>query len=240
MAGNQNDAKSQDVFDVANWLDRANGRPSAPTPAPRQRRERTDPGRLRRRGTGPTCPSTPSPDASPPARTGTRCVPASSRYAARSSARVAPRLTMTTGVPAFAARLANRNPLITARLDPATSSAPSRLAERVDRLVAPLHPRGRHVLAEEHDVRLQPAAAALARRDPEVVGVLEDHVAVGAHLEVEPLRAEARVERRRAVACSRAAASPHGSRGRPRRRSARAARPSAGRRPARAARRRSG
>ena len=45
MAGKKNDGKSQDVFDVANWLDRANGRD--PRPRARQRRERTDPGRLR-------------------------------------------------------------------------------------------------------------------------------------------------------------------------------------------------
>ena len=33
MAGKKNDGKSQDVFDVANWLDRANGRPTAPASA---------------------------------------------------------------------------------------------------------------------------------------------------------------------------------------------------------------
>ena len=33
MAG-KTDGKSQDVFDVANWLDRANGRTSTPAAAP--------------------------------------------------------------------------------------------------------------------------------------------------------------------------------------------------------------
>ena len=33
MAGKNNDGKSQDVFDVANWLDRANGRAAAPAPS---------------------------------------------------------------------------------------------------------------------------------------------------------------------------------------------------------------
>lgn len=50
MAGTNADAASQDVFDVANWLDRANGRPStaaaevasAPTAPAYQPRHRAD------------------------------------------------------------------------------------------------------------------------------------------------------------------------------------------------------
>jgi hypothetical protein len=33
MAGTSNDGGSQDVFDVANWLDRANSRTAAPVPS---------------------------------------------------------------------------------------------------------------------------------------------------------------------------------------------------------------
>jgi hypothetical protein len=50
MAGTKKDGSSQDVFDVANWLDRANGRPpvasnngeSAPAPSAYAPRHRAD------------------------------------------------------------------------------------------------------------------------------------------------------------------------------------------------------
>ena len=51
--------------------------------------------------------------------------PVASVYVACSSPRVVPRLTITTGVPARAARLTKRSPLITVSDDPATSRAPS-------------------------------------------------------------------------------------------------------------------
>ena len=50
--------------------------------------------------------------------------PTSSRHVASGSPRVAPRLTITTGAPALAARCTNRSPLITVSDEPATSSAP--------------------------------------------------------------------------------------------------------------------
>jgi len=59
-------------------------------------------------------------------------------------------------------------------------------AQRVDGVHAPLHARLGHVLAEEDDVRLQHAAAAVAVRHDEAAGLLELDVAIGAddHLRV--------------------------------------------------------
>ena len=89
---------------------------------------------------------------------------------ARSSPRVGPRLTITTGTPALAARRTNRKPLITVSDEPTTSSASSG-GERVDRVVAPLDAGGRDVLAEEHDVGLEHARRSRrsrGRRSPAV------------------------------------------------------------------------
>jgi hypothetical protein len=51
--------------------------------------------------------------------------PISTLTVARSSPRVWPRLTMTTGTPALAARRTNRKPLITVSEEPSTSRASS-------------------------------------------------------------------------------------------------------------------
>ena len=54
--------------------------------------------------------------------------PVSTAYVANGSPRVSPRLAITTGTPSEAARRTKRSPLITVRLEPTTSSAPSRSA----------------------------------------------------------------------------------------------------------------
>ena len=104
--------------------------------------------------------------------------PASTFTVARSSPRVAPRLTITTGTPARAARRTNRKPLITVSDEPDHEQGVVG-RQRVDGVVAPLHPGGRDVLAEEHHVGLEHAAAAVAVGDDEPGGVVEVDVAVG-------------------------------------------------------------
>ena len=89
-----------------------------------------------------------------------------------------PRLTITTGVPALAARRTNRKPLITVSDVPTHEQGAGR-AERVDGLVAARHPRRGHVLAEEHHVGLEHAAARAAGHH-EAGRVVQVDVAVGA------------------------------------------------------------
>ena len=106
--------------------------------------------------------------------------PASIRTSASSSPRVGPRLTITTGMPRLCACRTKRRPDITVRDEPATSSAPG---FGVDHRVSARHPFAGHVLAEEHDVRLEHAAAADAADDAEAVGGGQLRVAVGSGLD---------------------------------------------------------
>ena len=111
-------------------------------------------------------------------------VPCSTLTIGRSSARVGPRFTTTTGTPRLAARRTKRKPDITVSEEPSTSSGVGVGVERVHGGVAALDPRLGDVLAEEHHVGLEHAAARLAAGDHEAVGVVEVDVAVGADRDV--------------------------------------------------------
>ena len=157
---------AEDVAAVGAEPDRAPRRPRRPRPS--------------RHGSSATSPPASSPlmrrtrsgREAQPDSTGEQ--PASRWTVARSAARVGPRLTTTTGMPSRAARATKRRPENTVHEVPATSSTRAASTRRV----AALDPLDRHVLAEEDDVRLEHAAAALARGDHEPGGVVEVHVPV--------------------------------------------------------------
>ena len=100
--------------------------------------------------------------------------PASTVYVARSSPRVPPRLTITTGVlrwPPDARTAARSSPSATSRR---TSSAPSRARERLHGRVAARHPLGAGRSRRRRPRRgLSTPAAGLAVRHREAVGVVE-------------------------------------------------------------------
>ena len=112
----------------------------------------------------------------------------------RSSARVGPRFTTTTGTPRLAACRTKRKPGHHRQRRAEHQQRVTVGVEGVHRGVAALDARLRDVLAEEHHVRLQHAAAGLAAGHHEAGGVGELDVAVGADRDVGVPVAPAGVE----------------------------------------------